>query len=53
MLIPLLQGRLVKLEHDIKIRFMKKGTTQYVKDIIDEEVGFKFLKKQYNWYLKN
>lgn len=24
MLIPLLQGRLVKLEHDIKIRFMKK-----------------------------
>ncbi len=53
MLIPLLQGRLVKLEHDIKIRFMKKGTTQYVKDIIDEEVGFKFLKKEYNWYLKN
>lgn len=38
--------------HHIRLSLMKKGTTSYVKDAINAELGRRYLEKEYAWYLK-
>lgn len=47
----LLHSKLKEKEYKIKLKLMHKGTTSYVKDAIEAELGRKYLEKEYKWYL--
>ena len=47
-----LYGKLQQKEYSLKLKFMRKGKTQYVKDAINAELGRRYLEKEYAWYLK-
>lgn len=49
----LLHSKLKGKEYNIKIKLMPKGTTSYVKDAIDAELGRRCLEKEYSWYLES
>ena len=47
----LLHSKLKEKEYKIKLNTMSKGTTSYVKNAIDAELGRRYLEKEYSWYL--
>ena len=47
-----LYGKLQQKEYSLKLKFMRKGKTQYVRDAINAELGRRYLEKEYAWYLK-
>lgn len=47
----LLHSKLKEKEYRIKLKLMHKGTTSYVKDAIEAELGRRYIEKEYAWYL--
>lgn len=47
-----LYGKLQQKEYSLKLKFMRKGKTQYVRDAMNAELGRRYLEKEYAWYLK-
>lgn len=48
-----LYGKLQQKEYSLKLKFMRKGKTQYVKDAINAELDRRYLEKEYRWYLES